>query len=757
MATIEDFILRFKTTGTDSIKQASAGLQALKSDAEQFSQVGGPLSNTINTIVGKLGPMGLVAGVAGGAFVALGLAAIRMADELSDLSDATGISAGSLMSFKDSIIAAGGKSEDFQKIASKLNQSVQEAAGGNEKLQKAFQSLGVYVTDAGGSIRSTEAILGDLTEKFNKGQVSGAQYAAAIDILGKGINKLDLTKLSALANPQLDQDIKRLADYQTQIDTIRARLEKGIITFFGSVAAQANDAFSAIDKYEKKIAAAETRLNEMGKTSRSAMAPGSEPLSGPLGATGLPDWMQRRMTAEEKAFYDQRKRYSEQEELMRSYRSRAQAEVGGFGGPSETQIKAVESSESRIAQSRIEISRAADLKIQAERFAKGMQGANEVMGIEVKSANDIATIRINLAKDIQKAEQQIKSQENISQTQKNSEFAAKRQELEAKATENITKINIKSSEDTAKYRLQLGAKIAAEEMAQAEQNARELAAYYQQVDQARIQAFDQVDSIKQAREELQRRYSLEEGLVTLGDREAANKRELLDLEEQRLKKIQEISRIENLPFADRQEKIKQANEEYAKTEGIIKRRQETEYNATRDFGKGWIKAYNDYRDSSENAFNAAGRLFNSVTNGMEDSIVNFAKTGKFEFKGFMASILEEILRSQVRQMIAGLFGLGGGSKGGLFGGAIIPGFLASGGPAIANQPYIVGEKGPELFVPNNSGTVVPNNMLGGGGGMVTYNINAVDASSFKQLVARDPGFIYAVTEQGRKTIPSTRR
>lgn len=756
MATVEEFILRFKTTGTDSLKQASAGLQALKSDAEQFSQIGGPLGGTINSIIGKLGPLGLVAGVAGGAFAALGMSAIRMADELSDLSDATGISAGSLMSFKDSIIAAGGKSEDFQKIASKLNQSVQEAAGGNEKLQKAFQSLGVYVTDAGGSIRSTEAILGDLTEKFNKGQVSGAQYAAAIDILGKGINKLDLTKLSALANPQLDQDIKRLADYQTQIDALRAKLEKGIVTFFGSVAEQANNAFSQVDKLYNYMENREKELNKQGLTMGTPTETNV--------TMGLQSIFPRKMREEEL------KRYTNQEQVnkmieqgaaehqneMARLRGRT-AQGGGYGGPSEAQIKAAESSESRIAQSRIEISRAADLKIQAERFAKGMQGANEVMGIEVKSANDIATIRINLAKDIQKAEQQIKSQENISQTQKNSEFAAKRQELEAKATENITKINIKSSEDTAKYRLQLGAKIAAEEMAQAEQNARELAAYYQQVDQARIQAFDQVDSIKQAREELQRRYSLEEGLVTLGDREAANKRELLDLEEQRLAKVREISRIENLPFAEKQEKIKQANEEYAKTEGIIKRRQETEYNATRDFGKGWIKAYNDYRDSSENAFNAAGRLFTNVTNGMEDSIVNFAKTGKFEFKGFMASILEEILRSQVRQMIAGLFGLGGGSKGGLFGGAIIPGFLATGGPAIANQPYIVGEKGPELFVPNNSGTVVPNNMLGGGGGMVTYNINAVDASSFKQLVARDPGFIYAVTEQGRKTLPSTRR
>lgn len=38
-------------------------------------------------------------------------------------------------------------------------------------------------------------------------------------------------------------------------------------------------------------------------------------------------------------------------------------------------------------------------------------------------------------------------------------------------------------------------------------------------------------------------------------------------------------------------------------------------------------------------------------------------------------------------------------------------FRALGGPVSRNEPYIVGETGPELFVPNNSGTIVPNNDL----------------------------------------------
>jgi hypothetical protein len=46
--------------------------------------------------------------------------------------------------------------------------------------------------------------------------------------------------------------------------------------------------------------------------------------------------------------------------------------------------------------------------------------------------------------------------------------------------------------------------------------------------------------------------------------------------------------------------------------------------------------------------------------------------------------------------------------------------------------------------------------FGGGSTVVTYNINAVDALSFKQMLAQDPTFLYAVTQQGAKGMPVRR-
>ena len=54
---------------------------------------------------------------------------------------------------------------------------------------------------------------------------------------------------------------------------------------------------------------------------------------------------------------------------------------------------------------------------------------------------------------------------------------------------------------------------------------------------------------------------------------------------------------------------------------------------------------------------------------------------------------------------------------------------ASGGPVRGGVPYIVGERGPELFVPPANGNIVPNNALGAGGRAVAININYAPAIS----------------------------
>jgi hypothetical protein len=93
------------------------------------------------------------------------------------------------------------------------------------------------------------------------------------------------------------------------------------------------------------------------------------------------------------------------------------------------------------------------------------------------------------------------------------------------------------------------------------------------------------------------------------------------------------------------------------------------------------------------------------------------------------------------KMMRGLFGEDFGKTGELGGiiGGIFGGARALGGPVMAGSAYLVGERGPELFMPQTSGNVVANNKLGGGTS-ISVPIGNIDGGS-KQLLANLPGMI----------------
>lgn len=83
---------------------------------------------------------------------------------------------------------------------------------------------------------------------------------------------------------------------------------------------------------------------------------------------------------------------------------------------------------------------------------------------------------------------------------------------------------------------------------------------------------------------------------------------------------------------------------------------------------------------------------------------------------------------------------------------------ALGGPVMNNTPYIVGESGPELFVPGTTGSIMRNGDLGGAKTVnVNFQITANDTTGFDQLLASRKGMITqiindAVLERGKRSI-----
>jgi len=114
------------------------------------------------------------------------------------------------------------------------------------------------------------------------------------------------------------------------------------------------------------------------------------------------------------------------------------------------------------------------------------------------------------------------------------------------------------------------------------------------------------------------------------------------------------------------------------------------------------------------------RLDGVIEGQLSGAIKSFVETGTADMKKLGQSILNEVIQSMLKALVlkpllTGLGGMFGGAAGGLFSGLgqviglpSLPG-RASGGPVTGKRPYLVGERGPELFVPPVSGQIIDAN------------------------------------------------
>ena len=146
----------------------------------------------------------------------------------------------------------------------------------------------------------------------------------------------------------------------------------------------------------------------------------------------------------------------------------------------------------------------------------------------------------------------------------------------------------------------------------------------------------------------------------------------------------------------------------------------------------------------EDAFQS---LSDSINNDIKNGIAGLIR-GTSTLGDMLNNIANKFLDLALNQALFGsILGSGGKPGGGLLG-AI--GLFANGGRPPVGKPSIVGEKGPELFVPRSSGTIVPNNKLGGGGSTsVVVNVDASGSDvQGDDAGAKELGTLISVAVQG---------
>jgi len=200
----------------------------------------------------------------------------------------------------------------------------------------------------------------------------------------------------------------------------------------------------------------------------------------------------------------------------------------------------------------------------------------------------------------------------------------------------------------------------------------------------------------------------------------------------------------------------------------------------RSFEFGWKKAYASYIDNATNAARMGEQAFVSVTQNMEQALDTFVRTGKLNFTDLARSIIADLIKIKMQAQMTSIFGgSGGGGLGGLissffgFGGGYSPGYstlAAAPYPKFADGgnisgPSIVGERGPELFIPSSSGTIIPNNQLGsmmGNQPQIVYNgpyianMSAIDTQSATQFLSKNRNAVFAANQSATRSLPQSR-
>ena len=859
----------------------TAGVQALNNLQNKVSGVSNAFSGLKNAI----------GGIAVGAAIT---SILRFADNIQDLSDATGIASANILGFQKAVQAFGGSADGADKAILKLVQNIGSANEGSADLQLAFNKVGVSLDDLRNL--SEQDILAKTLVGLEKIQDKSLQASLKAQLLGKemrGVASAGLPEALAKATAESEKNaesIRKVAELQGNLEKAIGKVKLTLLEIIAPAAGFVNalnpDRLAEAIQGFTSLAAVVATFAVFGRlvVIAEGLAIG---FTGAAGAAALfalnivknftligrlitgigalilgfktifPDAFKtisdsfgKAIDSAQEFFGIEKPKFLDQSEVDREnylLKQRSEA-LKQNGQAAREQIDPFKSLKETLKGTADEYAR-----INKENI-KNIESATKLIGLTSEEA-DIHRANAELVKREAEEIKKLKDQKNKLTEAQQKDGIGDIIDAQIAKIEEQTKKDQVATEQAIKN---LEARKNAHEALKAIQDF----AYRSEIDGIRKVQDVMDDMNKNTMNGLQKAYAD----IEISSRKSAEA--AIDAENSR-RRSAGLAKMTA-------EETKRYYDEANKGNAQLKRATEESYNNSRRFSTGWKKAFNDYADNATDAAKQAENLFKKATQGMEDVIVKFAKTGKFEWKGFVNDMLEQLLRSQIQSTfasllggitgsmgksgggggaggggggggildsIAGLFGGGGGGApgssannpmyvydisgggggggfmgpmqqgqggaggglggiwdsvkdigssiwdgvsgavggivdgisgafggiadavGGLFGGgggdsgggffdsigSLFDGFFANGGQIGAGKFGVVGENGPELV--SGPANVAP---MGGGSTSVTYNINAVDAASFKQMLAQDPSFIYGLSMQGAKGVPARR-
>lgn len=695
------------------------------------------LGDTVARATSLMMPMAAAAAITAGTIQHLSKALETM-DLLDDMSEKTGVSVEALSKLRFAGESVGTTTEQLGAGLKHLSKLMGEAAGGSEEAANVFKTMGVQFKDANGNLRSADKVLEDMAERFSGWADGPGKAALAMKALGKsGMDMIPVLNLGKDGLGAAADEAKRLgavlgsdaakaaADFNDSMKklslTSEAATQKIAGEFLPGLNKMAKDFLAAAENSNLFVAALisikealkfnfgfdqlgameselKIRANSVALLGKQLEFAQKQADSGITGAAerakGIRAQLESAMAASAKLSNNFQSHYmvAKDPEWASRYKSRANS--------SKPDAPIVGKKDPAKAQSDFGANFINQLTSQYASLSGSMSKVDEVQRMLNVSGDKLTQTQRNqaLATAAQIDAFNYKKQANDAEMKGLVERVAINEQLELAYAKQ--KMDMLTSAQDLQFEASLIGK-----------NADEVA-------RLRFER-ELLTKVRAAESVLDQQ--LERGNLT----SEAHKQEMADL-----KRLSDASKEMSDRMADDQ-LDRQNNMQRGLSDGL----------------RDYMQEAQSYGDSTRNAVTSAFR-------GMEDSMINFVKTGKLDFKSLADSIITDMIRIQVQQSITGplsqILGQAFGSKytpgsnsfvgpmpqgsGGALtfsangnimtsDGPMALNMYANGGIATSPQLSVFGEgRLNEAYVPLPDGRTIPVTMSGGGGSNVIVNV-----------------------------------
>ena len=690
--------------------------------------------------------------VAATAFVAATVAAMAYADEIADVAKGNDVAIDSVIKLQNALANSGGSADNAGKLLSSFTKFVDDAAGGSFEAQQKLSKLGLSLKDIGNL--STDALF----QKTIKGLAAiedpltrSARGMDAFGKAGKGVDWVGVAEGMANGAEASKKQAKAVEDAAAAFDMLKQAGRdfnlmlvetlgpslKLTLEYIKDLKGESNLFGNAFKIVFQTIAVFGSDLQFIFQGISDEIAHTIDNIK-ILSTEGI-----KAAIASNEA-YDKRRQQAR--ENLDLYKARIMGTDDNYKGKGFTDPRTVtpgDSTQRKVTTSKEVLAK--EFELEKLRLENKLSMNLAFGGGSSSSLNEQQKIEAEYIKKVDMANLEIK-QKNITEEYKfkkqNAEiFALKEIQLFKEFEEKRSQLKFKNIAEEAKLQIAM--------IEESEQAYSALNNFYSQGNTAIREKQDLENTALSRSQEM---FKLEQKGRYLKEEDLQQEKEILQQIWKWTDAVSAINAMQNLDSLSRAEALAREEQFHKKAlENIVERGRILQSQKDGGLIEGFLFKMDTFGKNMETSFEAGGKAFDSLIGSMSKALDEFVTTGKLNFGDFAKSVIKDMLAIQLRASANNLFAMIGKS---LFSSSVSLEPKADGGPVSSGGAYMVGERGPELFVPRSAGAIVPNHSMAMGGttNITNYNIQAIDTKSFEDRILGSSKAIWAANAYGAKNL-----